>query len=180
MEPHRKRLRRIEVPTHVRYLTFSCFDRRPLLQNDRIKAVFVDRLAAAKELHQFELYAWVLMPEHSHLLLRPKLGGSTVPAILQSLKQSVAQRVIARWKELGAPVLSRLADPRGAIRFWQPGGGYDRNVVSSAEVIEKIEYTHDNPRRRGLCTCAIDYPWSSARWYAGDRAGPLTMDSLPQ
>ena len=36
-------------------------------------------------------------------------------------------------------------------RFWQRGGGYDRNIYSDAEVWEKIDYIHANPIARGLC-----------------------------
>lgn len=180
MRAHRKRLRRIESPGHVRYLTFSCVRRLPLLSNDAIKTLFVERLTAAQKQHHFELYAWVVMPEHVHLLLRPDLPDHPVPALLQSLKQSVAQRVIDRWRELRAPILPRITDERGRVRFWQPGGGYDRNIISDDELDEKVAYIHDNPRRRGLVQRAADYPWSSIHWYRGNRSGPLVIAPLPR
>jgi hypothetical protein len=36
---------------------------------------------------------------------------------------------------------------------------------------------HHNPVRRGLCKRAIDWEWSSARWYAGIRPVPIEMDA---
>lgn len=175
---HRKRLRRIESPGHIRYLTFSCVHRLPLLRNDAIKALFVERLAIAQKLHRFELYAWVTMPEHVHLLLRPDVPDHPVPALLQSIKQPVAQRVIERWRVLRAPVLARITDERGRARFWQPGGGYDRSIFSDGELREKVDY--DNPRRRGLVQRAGDYPWSSIHWYRGNRGGRLVVSPLPR
>jgi putative transposase len=62
-------------------------------------------------------------------------------------------------------------------RFWQPGGGYDRNVVEIAAVHQIIEYIHANPVRRGLVACAEDWEWSSARWYAEIRPVPIEMDA---
>lgn len=61
-------------------------------------------------------------------------------------------------------------------RFWQPGGGYDRNVVEVATVHQMIEYLHANPIRRGLVEHAEDWEWSSARWYAGIRPVRIDMD----
>ena len=55
--------------------------------------------------------------------------------------------------------------PNGKIhyRFWQRGGGYDRNVFEPATVLQMIEYVHNNPVRRGLVEKATDWIWSCAR-----------------
>jgi putative transposase len=68
------------------------------------------------------------------------------------------------------------------MRFWQRGGGFDRNLFSSGELWEKIRYVHENPVKRGLCAKRSDWPWSSAADYAGARAGPLKIDweSIPE
>ena len=63
-------------------------------------------------------------------------------------------------------------------RFWQAGGGYDRNVVEVTTALKIIEYIHRNPVRRGLVERPEDWPWSSARWYAGQRPVPLEMDAM--
>ena len=162
--PHRKLLRRWEGTRDVRFLTFSCYGRLPLLSNDGIKQLFVERLTLAKRRHSFRLLAWVLMPEHVHLLILP---DATVAPILREIKRSVAEVVLRRWKELHAPVLNHVTDKRGRRHFWQAGGGYDRNVRSDAEVDRDINYIHDNPCRRGLVRRPRDYAWSSARWYEG-------------
>ena len=64
-------------------------------------------------------------------------------------------------------------------RFWQRGGGYDRNVVEPVTVYHQIDYIHNNPVRRGLCENSEDWPWSSARFYEGRLDVPLRMDPLP-
>jgi putative transposase len=66
-------------------------------------------------------------------------------------------------------------------RFWQRGGGYDRNIRTVKEMHEKIAYIHANPVRRGLVERVADWPWSS--WRAWDEGidDPLSIDreSLP-
>jgi putative transposase len=55
-----------------------------------------------------------------------------------------------------------------SARFWQEGPGYDRNLSSKETILAAIDYIHLNPVRRGLAARAIDWKWSSARWYASD------------
>ena len=87
--------------------------------------------------------------------------------------------MLRRWRELDAEILRRVTDSEGKQRFWLPGGGYDRNIFTDEELEEKIKYIHHNPVRRGLVERAIEWPWSSARWYAGiRRPGDLEMDPL--
>jgi REP-associated tyrosine transposase len=73
--------------------------------------------------------------------------------------------------------------PNGKVhhRFWQRGGGYDRNVTEAAAVHQQIDYIHNNPVRRGLCGKPDEWLWSSAGDHAGIRTGPLAIDreSLP-
>ena len=74
-------------------------------------------------------------------------------------------------------MLAKITESTGKVRFWQPGGGYDRNIVSNDEMREKIEYIHSNPVRRGLAESPTGYRWSSARWYAGDRDSTPSIDA---
>ena len=80
--------------------------------------------------------------------------------------------MIRRWKKLNAPILARITDKKGIRRFWQAGGGYDRNELNGPELYEKITYIHRNPVRAGLADREVDYPWSSIHVYFGD-ANPL-------
>lgn len=115
----------------------------------------------------FELFGWVIMPEHIHLLIRPDHSKAAVPDLLWRLKKLFSQRVIKRWKKLDAPILNQIRDAQGRLHFWQAGGGYDRNTVTHEEFREKLNYIHNNPVTRGLVESPTDWRWSSAIWYAG-------------
>jgi putative transposase len=174
----RKKMVRYEVPGTARFLTFSCFDRLPLFNNDQIKSRFVHMLSDVATRKDMKVLAWVVMPEHVHLVLLPSAPGQ-ITAVLTSLKSMVAAQVLARWRSLDALILRKLRDSTGD-HFWQPGGGYDRNVVGD-ELLEKIAYCHRNPITRGLVKRSVDWPWSSARAYERlDCAGPpIDFTSLP-
>jgi putative transposase len=132
----------------------------------------MDRIALVKSATGFCLYAWVIMPEHIHMVIKTGSTDVTGKKILHRLKWPFARTVIGRWRKLGAKILPRITDATGDLHFWQTGGGYDRNLVREEEWFEKINYVHNNPVRRGLVAQPTDWRWSSARWYDGDRTGP--------
>lgn len=73
---------------------------------------------------------------------------------------------------LDARVLSRLAVSQGRTRFWQAGGGFDRNVRTDDEFLRELLYIHGNPVKRGLVFRPGDWRWSSASWYLGASTRP--------
>ncbi len=182
---HRKTCKRYNDPGHAHALTFSCFRRQPFLSKDRIRAWLAEAVDRARERHRFHVWAYVIIPEHAHLLVWPAEPAYDVSDILNSVKQSVAKRALAYVRRAAPAFLPRMEDrqPSGTVhyRFWQRGGGYDRNVVEPVTVYQQIEYIHNNPVRRGLCARAEDWLWSSAADYAGVRVGPLRTNtgSLP-
>lgn len=154
-------MKRREREGDWRYLTCSCADRLPLFEVDWVKRVFLECLAECRERTGFQLAAWVIMPEHVHLLLRPDLPKWPVSRVLWWLKRESSRRILGRWSELRAPILHLVTEPNGRRRFWLPGGGYDRNIFSGDEFEEKVNYIHRNPIRRGLVEHAHEWPWSS-------------------
>ena len=157
-----------------------------MLSRDRTRLWAVEAIRRAASLHKFHLRAYVLMPEHVHLLVCPGERAYSTSALLRSIKKSVANRAVRYVREHAPAFLGRMADrqPNGSIayRFWQRARGYDRNLWSPRYVWETIDYIHANPVRRGLCERPEDWAWSSAADFAGTRAGPLAIDfaSLPE
>ncbi len=182
---HRKRCRRIHEPGHAHALTFCCFRRQPFLSKDRSRQWTIEAIAAARLRHNFHLWAYVLMPEHVHLLICPTTDSCDLSAILNSIKQSVAKRAVRFVKAHAPEFLPRMTDlqPNGqsAFRFWQRGGGFDRNLWSPRYIWQTIDYIHENPVRRGLCPRPENWPWSSARDYSDLEHTSLSIDraSLP-
>ena len=175
--PYRKRMTRIEVPLGVRFLTFSCHHRLPLMRNPAICAVVLDSLRFSRTRYDLRVFAWVIMPEHMHLVVMPTKG--TVAPALTAFKVSVAKRVIDRWTALDAPILVKIRTADGRPRFWQKGGGHDRNVRDAAELRRKIQYIHRNSVERGLVEHPEEWRWSSVRWWMGLRDGEFSCDPPP-
>ena len=100
---------------------------------------------------------------------------------MQELKEPVARKAVAYLKTAAPAWLARIRVSEGSRirhRFWQPGGGYDRNITTEAVLRAMIDNIHANPVRRGLVSKAEDWEWSSARWYAGMRPVKIEMDDM--
>jgi putative transposase len=123
------------------------------------------------------------MPEHAHVLLFPRDDHYDVAQILKSIKQRVARKA-TNWLRQHAPewiehLRITWPDGRTEFRFWEQGGGYDRNIFEPKVAWAAVDYLHHNPVRRGLVSCATDWPWSSARCYAGWVNVELLVDAKP-
>jgi len=175
-EALRKKLHRREHG--IRFVTFSCQRRLPLLGKPGARNIFVDSLYRAREKFRFPLYAWVVMPEHVHILMHAT-KEYRMPRILTFIKQSAAQQTISKWKDTNAGILTRIISHTGRPRFWQAGGGFDRNVRDDDEFMREVRYVHQNPVKRGLVTTPEQWEWSSVRWWMGDHKNERPCDPLP-
>jgi putative transposase len=166
-------------------LTFTCFHRRPFLSKERTCQWLVDAIDSARTQWEVDLWAYVVMPEHCHILMFPRLAIYEISRVLESMKVPVTRRAKAYLMRHAPEALAIMLDeqPNGlvAYRFWQRGGGYDRNLNEAKAIHAEIEYIHANPVRRGLVAKPEDWRWSSAAWYAGSRDVPLVLDvaSIP-
>lgn len=168
-DTQRKQLRRFEQVSHLHELTFSCFQRKQLLTSDCWRRLLAMALNSACAEERFQLIAFVFMPEHVHLLVLPQDSTAKVSRFLARSKQTASKRIREILEAESSSLLDELVvqerPGKQCLRFWQPGAGFDRNLFSSKAISASIEYIHTNPIKRGLCQQAIDYKWSSARFY---------------
>jgi REP element-mobilizing transposase RayT len=105
-------------------------------------------------LRHYDLHAFVVMSNHVHVLLTPRIA---VPKLLGSLKSITAKRA--------NQILGLAGKP-----FWQEES-YDRLVRDGAEFDRIRRYIEENQVRAGLVAQAADYRWSSA-WDGQPARGP--------
>lgn len=173
-----KGLKRYYGRGDLHFLTFSCYRRLPLLGTMRARNVFVEALGKMRERYGFLLVAYVVMPEHVHLLISEPSRG-TPSVVLKVLKQRVSRdlRKKSRRERAGQLRLPFMRDGEGLRRFWQPRF-YDFNVYSAKKKREKLEYMHANPVTRKLVQHPKDRPWSSFSFYAKGESGLVAIDPV--
>jgi REP element-mobilizing transposase RayT len=96
---------------------------------------------------RYDLFAWCVMSNHVHVLLRPHWLYAKV---VQGIKGFTAHEI------------NVLQNARGRT-FWQDEC-YDHWARDGEELLRIIDYIENNPVVAGLCSRPEDWPWSSARF----------------
>jgi putative transposase len=146
------------------FITAVAKNRLPVFQTDAIKTITCTAIDEARTSCGFLLFAYVIMPDHLHLLTDSPRKASVV---LQFIKGIVSRRVLGYLKEMKyESSLKKLEHDnwKRSHRYslWQ----HDSDVfavVSESTFMQKVNYIHQNPVRAGLVARAEDYRWSSAR-----------------
>jgi putative transposase len=120
-------LKRFQQTKQFHFITFSCYKRQPLLHTDEAKNIVQQILEQTRKQQSLRIAAYVLMPEHIHLLTNEP-AKETLATFLQILKQ----------------LTSRQLKSPDQKQFWQTRY-YDFNVSSIEKYIEKVQYIHRNP-----------------------------------
>ena len=94
---------------------------------------------------RYRLHAWVVMPNHFHLLL-------------EMLAPHALGEAVASWKRFTAARINRLLGQRGAL--WQ-ADYWDRYIRDENHYASAVRYIHENPVKAGLVRKAEDWAWSS-------------------
>jgi putative transposase len=154
-----KGLTRYQKTGNFHFITFSCYRRQLFLQTDTAKNTIQTILEQTRKQQGLCIAAYVIMPEHIHLLTDEPSTG-TASSFLQIFKQ----------------LTSRELKSINQKQFWQRRY-YDFNVHSREKLTEKIRYIHRNPVTRGLVSKPEDYRWSSFTHYATGEPGPIEIES---
>jgi putative transposase len=151
-------LERRQNTGQLHFITFSCYRRLPHLAAPEPKSTLEQIIERTRQSHNFFLYAYVLMPEHVHLLLSEPAKHTLASAL----------RVI---KGESSKLLKGSREHLWQTRY------YDFNTFTTGKFVEKVRYIHRNPVTRGLVTKPEDYRWSSFNHYATGEPGPIEIES---
>jgi REP element-mobilizing transposase RayT len=124
------------------------------LKDERVAQTIVEALYYGAQVKAwYELHAWVVMPNHVHVIWKPIVSMSRILHWLKSVTAKRAKRI------LGLDVKA----------FWQDES-YDHWIRSDKELSKLIRYVELNPVKAGLARSIEAWPWSSANFAALDES----------
>ncbi len=169
---------RISRTTRAYYFTSVTHHRLPIFRTDKVKQILCSAFNEVREKHAILFLAYVIMPDHVHLLLH---SDKEMADALRLINGVAARRVIQYLKENGFD--QSLFKLRGEIRERNHKHSVWQHHPDSLEIFgedtfrQKAEYIHQNPVRAGLTEDPLSYRFSSARQWAGrPEAEPLLTD----
>ncbi len=128
------------------------------LADARVADMFAEALRYGAETRgAYELGAWVIMPNHVHLVIQPH---QALPEIMRWLKTATSNRA--------RKILELPPSP-----FWEREY-YDHWVRSGEELARITAYIERNPVSAGFVSSAETWPWSSAK-RTGDKIAGVTL-----
>lgn len=161
----RRKIKHYNTPNHAHELTFSCYHHCPYLSDEIICDLFINELANARIQFNFSIWAYVLMPDHVHLLIKPNNEEYSISKILQYIKGKPSTQyrhyLIQNFPDR-YDSMCIIKRGRKIFKFWQTGPGFDRNLWNTKVIHHSIQYIEANPVRKGLCGNPEEYKWSSA------------------
>ncbi len=116
------------------------------LDDPQVSLIVANAIVNGSTLGHYDLFNWVIMPNHVHLLLRP-MNGHTIPEIVKAIK-STSSRGVKRLLNLSTPC-------------WAPDY-FDRFIRNEEHFWRVAEYIEQNPVAAGLVR-------DPSEWYCSSR-----------
>ena len=142
-----------------------------IVRGNNRQAIFFDEVTYREYLqllyegirkYSVKVHAFVLMPNHVHLLMQP-MREKALSAALQLIGSSYAKYINRRHERSGHLFQGRF---------------HSSHVAQDAYLLVASRYIHNNPVRAGIVEDAQTYPWSSVRAYAGRLDFSSSLDRL--
>jgi len=153
---------RLDAPGLLQHVMARGIERRQIFKDDKDYSSFLQRFAIILEESQTQCYAWSLIPNHFHLLMRT--GATPLSKIMRRLMTGHAVTFNKRHKRSGHLFQNRY-----------------KSVVCEEDsyLLELIRYIHLNPLRAKLVQDLKEldkYPWTGHSAILGRRKNPLIPD----
>ena len=167
-----KKWSNINLPGALHYVTGNVIHRLPIFKQDLCCLTFFEVCSALLIDWPAKLVAFVLMPDHFHLIVNPRDGN--IKGFVSALKSLTAKKIIPVTNDRRLP--RQKLDKHGSTgQLWQES--FKAIPLWSLWMIwQKINYIHANPVKARLVASAKDYPWSSFRAFYMNSSDPLRID----
>ena len=136
---------RLNLSGYPSFITTKTLNNHPFFFDSSNAEFLVSSILFGCRNNWFDLVAFVVMPDHLHLITISK--GKNISQIMHSIKSFSSKEI------------TKATLREGSV--WQPSFR-DFTLWSEELVIEKINYIHNNPVRKGLVSDPKDYNYSTA------------------
>ena len=150
------------------FLTCSVVDWLPVFTRPSAVQIVLDSWRFLQHRDELTVFGYVILENHLHLVA----AGENLANSIGRFKSYTARQIIDGLRERGeATMLRQLRDARldhrtdREFQLWQEGS-HPKQIQNEEMMIQKLEYTHNNPVRRGYVDRPEDWRYSSARNYA--------------
>ena len=161
---------RILERAHSHFITATTVAWLPIFTTAARCDILVDAFEYCRQHKGLKLYAWVILDTHFHAIV----AARELSRVLADLKRHTARRLVEQLEAEGCDwLLRQLRYERAPNKIesqhqvWQEGS-HPQAIMSDKMMLQKLEYLHNNPVKRGLVASPEHWRYSSAHeWLPG-------------
>ena len=165
----RSRYKIVEEGTY--FVTSTLLDWVDLFSDEKFANIIIEELKFRLAKKELQLYAYVIMPDHFHLII----SSNDIRGVMRRIKSYTAKRII---QELvsntnESNTILKLfkknklhSKPDSKYQVWQEGY-HPKLIMTDDEFGQKIYYIHNNPVKKGFVKLPEEWKYSSYRNYYG-------------
>ncbi len=158
---------KIYEPTHPHFVTCTILHWLPIFTRIQSAQIIFDTIEFLQNKDNLKIYAYVILENHLHMVL----SSDDLHKTMQSFKQYTAKQILKLLKQENAKtILDQLMFYKKAnhtnktYQVWEEG--YQPKLIQDDKtMVQKINYIHQNPVKRGYVDEAWHWRYSSARDY---------------
>ncbi len=161
---------KVQEPDHAHFITATVVEWLPIFTSSACCDVLVQSFEYCRRNKGLRIHAWVIMDHHFHAVVSgPELGET-----LRDLKRFTSRLLLGQIRaEKREWLLNQLsffcaANKTNSVhQVWQEGI-HPQAIYSDTTMMQKIDYLHNNPVKRGWVDAPEDWRYSSAHeWQKG-------------
>lgn len=173
-------------PEYLYFITTKIAGGKPIFRRPSLAQMVIGSLQHMREQGWIKLHAYVVMPNHIHLVVR-FLNDHTPSQVMRDFKKFTARCIVQQLMAEGETNLlsffqQAVTRPtRQRHKVWEDGF-FDKQITSEEVFLQKVEYIHHNPVQDHwrLASNPEEYPYSSARNYLLGDHSVIQIDMLEE
>jgi putative transposase len=156
---------RFNLENSCHFVTSKTYRNARIFSNENSSELFIQTLFEVKEKFNFLVIAFVVMPDHIHLMLVPN-ERNTISDVMRHIKGRFSRRYNLLSRGMNSPDYV-IPDHRAGnssvpeTKVWQDSF-YDHVIRNRKEFDERLNYLYNNPVKAKLVEKPDDYKYSSA------------------
>jgi putative transposase len=155
---------RFNIENYCHFVTSKTYRNAKIFSNEHAGKLLTQTIFEVKKKLNFLLIAFVVMPDHIHLMLVPD-KRNTISDVMRHIKGRFARKYNLLSRGINSPDYEEDTHRAGNLslpesKVWQESF-YDHVIRNRKEFVERLNYIYYNPVKAGLVDKPEDYKYSS-------------------
>ncbi len=166
----------IKEQDKLHFVTLQVVEWVDIFTRQTYRDIIIENLGYCQKNKGLEIYAWVIMSNHIHLLVKSE--KEELSNILRDFKSYTSKKILEEIdtcnesrKEWMLKIFRDAAfkhKRNSEYQFWTHEN-HAEYIFSNKFIEQKLDYIHDNPVKAGIVEKPEEYRYSSAKDYAGEK-----------